>query len=127
MNHYNPHMMVKVRSDHIRSFAKGKPCTMRIASFFPGYACADDDTTVLVHFDDVGGKGQSTKVTDIAGVFGCKHCHDIISGVDWKRLEYIQEKYPLALGQSLYKSLVETHAMLVDEGLMAIPGSRIIR
>lgn len=126
MSYYNPHMMTKVRSDHVRKFAKGKPCTLRIASFFPGYTCSSEETTVLVHLDDVGGKGTSTKVTDIGGCFGCDRCHAILSGVDWKTLEYIQENYPLALGHRIYSSLVETHAMLVDEGLLTVSGMRVI-
>jgi hypothetical protein len=120
-------MMVKVRSKHIMASAKGKPCTFRIASLFPGYSCASEETTLLCHLDNVGGKGTSTKVTDLGGCYSCKHCDDIFTGLDWKRLEYIQEKYPLVLGQRVYSSLVETHAMLVDEGLLVVPGSRVIR
>ena len=126
MSNYNPHMMTKVRSNPIRKFAKGQPCTLRIASFYPGYTCSDNDTTVLVHFDDVGGKGTSTKVTDIGGCYGCERCHAILSGVDTKVSDYIKEKYPLAYGHRIYTALVETHAMLVDEGLIVIPGAKLI-
>lgn len=126
MNRYSPHMMTKVRSDPIRKFAEGQHCTLRIASFYPGYSCSSNETTVLVHYDDVGGKGTSTKVTDIGACFGCERCHAILSGVDGKTLDYIKDNYPLALGHRIYTALVETHAMLVDEGLLVVPGGKVI-
>lgn len=126
MTYYNPQMAPKVRSQHIMDSAKGKPCTLRIASFYPGYSCASDETTVGCHLP-VGGKGKATKVTDLAVVFGCKHCHDILDGADWKRQEFITEKYPMAYADRLINAMMETHAMLVDDGLLVVPGARIIR
>ncbi len=126
MSYYNPTMMTKVRSSHIMAAAKGKPCTLRIASFFPGHSCSGDETTVGCHLP-IGGKGVSTKETDAAVAFGCKHCHDILDGADWKRAEFITEKYPLAYGHRLLAGLVETHSMLVDDGLLVVPGARLIR
>lgn len=126
MTYYRPHMMTKVRSQPIRDSADGKPCTLRIASFYPGYSCSSNETTVLVHLDDIGGKGTSTKVTDIGACYGCDRCHAILSGVDWKVRDFIAEKYALAYGHRIYTSLVETHAMLVDEGLIVIPRAELI-
>ena len=100
MSYYNPHWMTKVRSEHLMKAANGKPCTLRISSFFPGYSCSDG-TTVGCHLP-VGGKGTSTKETHLAVAFGCSHCHDILDGRDWKRAEYIVEKYPSAFAPDAY-------------------------
>lgn len=127
MSHYRPHMMPKVRSKKIMSSAKGKPCTIRIASMIPGHACSSDETVNLCHLDKAGGKGMSTKVSHMAGVYGCQHCDDITSGVDGKRLQFIQEKYPAVLGQRIYSALVETHALMIEEGIIVIPDGEIIR
>ena len=116
MNRYSPHIMTKVRSDPIRKFAEGQHCTLRIASRHRAQRSRDD----------VGGKGTSTKVTDIGACFGCERCHAILSGVDGKTLDYIKDNYPLALGHRIYTALVETHAMLVDEGLLVVPGGKVI-
>lgn len=124
---YNPHMMVKVRSKKIMKSAKGKPCTLRIASFFPGYSCAPEDQTVLCHIDKAGGKGTSTKVSDMGGAYSCPHCDDIVTGLDMKRRQYIEEKYPMAFGQRIYSALVETHAMLIDDGIVVVIDGEIIR
>lgn len=126
MSYYRPQMMTKVRSSHVMAAAKGRPCTLRIASIYPGYSCASDETSVMCHFDNVGGKGMGTKVTDIGGGIGCKHCHDILAGEDWKRLEFITETYPMVFCQRLISSLIETHAILVDEGLLVVPGAKLI-
>lgn len=126
MSNYNPHMMTKVKSTHIMAAAKGKPCTLRIASFYPGHTCSGDETTVGCHLS-IGGKGTSTKETDLAVSFGCKACHDILDGVDWGRTEYIQEKYPMAFMGRVLASLVETQALLVEDGLIVVPGAKIIQ
>tara|TARA_R110000851_G_scaffold22626_14_gene67041 strand:+ start:142 stop:522 length:381 start_codon:yes stop_codon:yes gene_type:complete len=126
MNAYRPHMMTKVRSEAIRKEAEGKPCTLRISSFYPGYTCSSEETTVLVHLDDVGGQSTASKVTDIAGCFGCGQCHDILSGVDIKARDYIRDTYPLALGHRIYTALVETQAMLMDSNLLIVPDGELI-
>ncbi|HCI98489.1 MAG TPA: hypothetical protein DHV74_02405 [Sulfitobacter sp.] len=126
MSYYNPHLMTKVVSSHIMKAANGKPCTLRIASFYPGHTCSSDDTTVGCHLS-AGGKGTSTKETVLAVSFGCKACHDILDGRDWKRTEYIKEKYPMAFMERVLSSLIETQAMLVDDGLIVVPGAKILR
>ena len=127
MNQYNPQMGTKVKSKHITDFAKGQPCTLRISSFYPGHQCSGDDTVVGAHLP-IWGKGKSTKVTDMAVVFGCFNCHAMLDpDQDWKRAEYVREKYPLAFAERMVHALTETHAMLVDEGLIVVPGARLIR
>ena len=125
MSRYNPHMMAKVRSNAIRKAAKGKPCTLRISSFYPGHFCSENDTTAGDH-GAAGGKGMSTKETDLAIMFGCQNCHDILDRRDTQRHDYIIEKYPLAYGQRLFSALVETHAMLVEDGVIVVPGADLI-
>ncbi|TNE57816.1 MAG: DUF1364 family protein [Sphingomonadales bacterium] len=122
---YRPHLLPKVRSEHIMAAAAGMPCTLRIASFYPGHQCAGHETTVACHLP-VGGKGISTKVTDLAVAFGCKHCHDILDGADWKRQEYITDKFGAAVIERLLWGHVETMTLLHLEGLLHVPGSRTI-
>lgn len=125
MSDYRPHMRSKVRSKTITDAASGKPCTVRVSSFYPGHRCADDGTTVFCHFGGVT-KGTSTKVSDLDGGFGCVNCHAIVDGVDRKRLAYLVEKYPAAIEARMRQSVSETLAILVDEGIVVIPKGEII-
>lgn len=122
---YRPHLMPKVRSDRIMEAASGMPCTLRIASFVPGLTCAGINTTVGVHLDGMGGKGMRTKDTDMAVAFGCCVCHDIISRVDKRSHEFLAEHYPAAVMERMLRGLIETHALLIDMGVIQIPDARI--
>ena len=125
MTHYRPHMRPKVRSKKITDSADGKPCTVRVSSFFPGYECSGEDTTVFSHFSGVT-KGTSTKVSDLDGGFACFNCHAIVDGVDRKRLEYLMEKFPAALEARLRASVSETLAILIDEGIVVVKGGKLL-
>lgn len=125
MNHYNPHMMTKVRSEAIMKSGKGSPCKLRIASFIPGRRCASDETTTNNHIP-VGGKGMSTKETDLATAHGCDACHAILDGRDRDGLNYIQKHYPAALLDRVLRGIIETHASLVDDRIIIIPDGELI-
>jgi len=129
INNYRPHMLPKVRSEQIMAAAAGMPCTLRISSFYPGYTCSGPDTTVGCHPDNMGaagGKGTSTKPTDMLVMFGCKHCHDIMAGVDKKRHEFVVLNYEAAVLERMIHALRETHAMLLEEGIMVIPDAEFV-
>jgi hypothetical protein len=125
LDRYRPHMLPKVRSDLIMASAAGKPCTARIASFIPGRCCAGRDTTVGAHAP-VTGKGMSTKVTDIAVLFTCGPCHDIIDGRDPAAWKHLIENYPAAVLDRILNGLVETHALLIDQGVIIIPDASFV-
>ena len=122
---YSPHLLPKVRSDAIMSSAKGAPCTLRIASFIPGRRCTSRETTVGCHLP-VWGKGASTKVTDMAVAFGCSACHAIIDGVDREARRYLEEKFGAAMTTRMLHALTETHAILIGEEIIKIPGAEIV-
>ena len=121
---HRPHLLPKVRSDLIMSSMRHYPCTLRIASFIPGHQCAHQSTVVGVHLP-VLGKGMSTKGTDLAVVAGCKHCHDLVDGVD-KRIHWLAENYPAAYHMRLLQALVETQAMLTRDNVLDVLDGELI-
>lgn len=121
---HRPHLLPKVRSDAIMDAMKHYPCTLRIANFIPGHVCAAESTVVGAHLP-VSGKGMGTKVTDMAVVAACKHCHDLIDGVD-ARVNWIADAYPAALHMRYLSALTETQAMLVRDLIIEIPDGDIV-
>ncbi len=119
LTNYKPHMLPKVRSEDIMSSMAYLPCTLRLATFIPGLGCAHDDTVVGCHLP-VWGKGIHTKVTDMAVAAGCSRCHDLIDARD-QRWEWLQGKYPVAILERMLCGLTETHALLIDRGVIEIP------
>ncbi len=119
--HYSPALLPKVRSEPLMEAIADMPCTLRVSSFYPGHSCASAATVVGCHLDSVG-KGMSTKSTDLAVVAGCLNCHAILDGVDTKRHAYIAEKYPTAFESRLRAALIETHAMLIQRGIIQVKG-----
>lgn len=124
-NGFNPHMLPKVRSEAIMDMAEGAPCTLRLCSFFTPYRCSSEATTVGAHMP-VFGKGVSTKVTDLAVVFACGRCHDIQSGVDLERYNWLTEKYPSVLPTRIMHAMAETWTFLVLQGVIVIPDAEIL-
>lgn len=119
----NPHMLPKVRSDALKAAIEGMPCTLRLASF-GGMSCAPQDTVVGCHLP-VWGKGTSTKVTDLAIAAGCATCHDLLD--ERNNLGHqLMHKYPGAWAMRLLHGLTETHALLVDAGIIEVKGMRIV-
>jgi len=121
----NPHMLTKVRSKKIMSAASGKECTVRISSFIPGQTCSGANTVIGAHLP-VSGKGVSTKVTDMAVAFCCFNCHAILDRVDVRAAEYIEKNYPAAAAMRLVQALVETHAQLIEAGIIVVPDGELI-
>lgn len=119
------HLLPKVRSDKIMASAMGQPCALRIASFVPGSRCSGEATVVGAHAP-VAGKGMSTKVTDMAVVFACYACHAILDGADHKGSSYIKEHYPAAMLDRVLNGLIETHARLIEDGVIVIPDAEFV-
>ncbi len=56
--------------------ARGETCTLRIVS-----VCnCNRETVVLCHLSEFGG-GKSFKAPDIAAVYGCSSCHDVLADI----------------------------------------------
>ncbi|MFV1626822.1 MULTISPECIES: nuclease domain-containing protein [unclassified Phaeobacter] len=125
MIQHRPHLLPKIRSEGIMDAAEGAPCTLRIASFVPGRRCAGHETTVGCHLP-IWGKGKSTKVTDMGVAFGCSACHAIIDGVDQEALRYLEKKFGAAMMTRMLHGLTETHALLIDHGVIVIPDAVIV-
>lgn len=121
----NPHLLPKVRSAAIMQAANGQPCSLRIASFIPGRKCAPQSTVVGCHLPTIG-KGMSTKVTDLAVVFGCQACHDLLDGRDRAGAQYLMDNYPTAVATRITDALVETQARLLALGIIVVPDGEII-
>lgn len=115
----------KVRSDLIMASASGQPCALRIASFVPGRTCSGNNTTVGCHVPNFT-KGMSTKGTDMAVSYGCQACHDIIDGRDQKAMKYLMEKYPAAVLERMLNGLVETHARMIEDGIIVVPKAVLV-
>lgn len=72
-------MIPKVRCPDYLNLARTSPCTLRLSGILTGRPCASHDTVVAAHLP-VAGKGVGTKVSDLAIVFACWRCHDLIDG-----------------------------------------------
>lgn len=120
-----PHMLPKARSKLIMSAAAGMPCTARVSSFYFGHRCSGIDTCVMAHLP-VGGKGVSTKVSDLAVCIACFNCHQIIDGVDREKRDFIDEKFPAAYGLRLLQAHHETITLLWMKGIIEIPSADVV-
>jgi len=109
---------MKVKSKLLRKSAEGQTCSLRIASFVPGQRCAGDDTVVLAHLR-TSGSGMGTKSSDIAAVFACHRCHDLLDGRD-RNVEIIMEQYPHAYHRRIVEALVETQSRWLEMGLLKV-------
>lgn len=125
MTLYRPHLLPVVRSKEITNAANGAPCTLRVSSFYPGHRCADPSTVVACHISSVG-RGMSTKDTDLGVAFGCAHCHAIVDRIDRQRANYIAEKWPSAFIWRVHEAVMETQAILIDQGVIIVPGAEIL-
>lgn len=121
---HRPHLLPKLRSEMIMAAMRFYPCTLRIASFVPGHTCAPQSTVVGAHLP-VMGKGIGTKVTDLAVVACCAHCHDLLDGRD-RRVHDIAAKYPAAYHMRLLQALVETHAMLARDLVLEVSDGEMV-
>lgn len=121
---HRPHLLPKIRSAKIMGAMRGYPCTVRVASMIPGHTCAPQSTVVGCHLPVIG-KGIGTKVTDLAVVAGCHHCHMLLDGVD-ERVSALIAQYPAAYHMRLLNALVETQAMLARDGILSAVDGEII-
>lgn len=119
---YRPHMLPKIRSAQIMAAAAGSPCTLRIASF-AGLRCAGSSTTVAAHLPTAG-KGIATKSTDLAAVFACATCHDILDGRHYAS-SAIVDRQAAGVTERMLQALVETHALLVQGGIIVVPDAEL--
>jgi hypothetical protein len=69
---------------------------------------------------------MSTKVTDLAVVAGCQHCHDLLDGRDRAGADYLIQNFPAAVATRLTDALVETHARLVGMGIITVEGAEVL-
>jgi hypothetical protein len=121
---HRPHMLPKIRSKAIMRAMEHYPCTVRVSNFIPGHDCAPQSTVVGAHLPVIG-KGVGTKVTDLAVVAACHHCHLLIDGVD-ARANQLVAMYPAAYHMRLLQALVETQAMLVRDLVIEVPDGEIV-
>jgi hypothetical protein len=121
---HRPSLLPKVRSGAIMRAMKNYDCTVRVSNFIPGHDCAPQSTVVGAHLPVIG-KGVGTKVTDLAVVAACHHCHLLIDGVD-ARANQLVAMYPAAYHMRLLQALVETQAMLVRDLVIEVPDGEIV-
>jgi hypothetical protein len=122
MTSFNPELLPKVHSPALLKAIEGMPCTLRIASFIPGFSCAPQDTVVPCHLPTIG-KGMGTKVSDLFVVAGCLHCHNLIDARD-KRWHDLICDHPVPVYQRILRALSETQTLLVEAGIIRIKGSK---
>ncbi len=102
----------KVRSKALRHSARGETCTIRL----PGVCNHDAETTVLCHLPGHA-KGIGTKESDLHAAYACSACHDAIDG---RRPHYLGGAIVL---DAMLRGLSETHARMIDAGLITVIGS----
>lgn len=127
MNLMAPHMAPKCRSERIMSAPKlilQMPCTLRISGFI-GQKCSGMDTRVMAHLPGVGGKGMSTKVTDLAAVCGCENCHRLLDQPSPSESKALHQ-YDAAVQNQLLRALVETQSYLLAVDIITVPGCEVI-
>lgn len=74
---------LKFPKDFFKSYARGQPCLIRIASMCLALPCESVETTVLCHFTLAGYKAMGSRkasLPDLCGAWGCRVCHDICDG-----------------------------------------------
>lgn len=134
MRDYRPHLLPKIRSEVLMDAIGGKlpggvrtqpmPCTVRISGMVPGHRCASRETVVGAHTGNLG-KGMSTKVSDIAVVAACMHCHNLIDMTD-SRWWWLMDHRCFETMNRIITAQHETLAMLVDLEIITVKGALII-
>jgi hypothetical protein len=122
----NPSLLPKIRSRSLLDTIKEMPCTLRIASFVPGGACASQATVVPCHVKGHG-KSNASKVSDLHVVAACIHCHDIMDWRDKKGAEYIADRYAAALAWQVVNAICETQSRWVAMGMIDVKGAEIVK
>lgn len=70
-------------SHPLRTFARGKPCLVRLA----GICIWDESTTILAHIRRANVAGTGQKPPDTCAVWACSACHNVIDG----RAKYVPQ------------------------------------
>jgi hypothetical protein len=100
---------MRVISQKLRDFAKGKECTLRL----PGICNFNPETTVLAHLP-CGQKGVGMKSPDHFAIHCCSACHSEIDGA--RRWEIPAQDY--------LRALAETQLRLIEAGLITVRGMK---
>jgi hypothetical protein len=101
-----------IRSNAIRKAARGQECTLQLHPYCNG----NPETTVLAHLPGHG-RGVGLKATDLAGVFACSSCHDVIDGRC--RHDIPEAEVQLAMR----RALVRTWSRLAEMGVITVRGA----
>lgn len=99
-----------IRSQKLRDSAQGEECTLQ----FPGVCNGNSETTVLCHLPDES-HGMSRKSDDLATVYGCSNCHDLVDGRHYSRV-----RAALDLEWFLRRAMVRTWRRMIEKGLIKI-------
>jgi len=112
-------LLPKIRSKAIMQAPKtlNAQCSARIGTFLM-QPCSPPDTNVMHHLDGVGGRGVSTKVTDLATIIVCHNCHRL--------LETPLQMPRTTVAVQMLRALVETQAQLVGAGIIEVKDGRIV-
>lgn len=104
-------MTIPVRSKALRASAQGQACTLRFG------VCSGVETVVGCHIKSPMDGIMGDKPSDLAMVYGCYACHMILDGVDrsWKEI------HPGDREAIILRALIETHEVMVSEGLISVP------
>lgn len=119
----NPQLLPKVRSDGLRELVPNQECLLKLGTFI-GRPCSGP-VSEFVHLDGIApalGKGQSTKVSDLNGLGGCRVCHGILSRIDpaWMKL---MDSHPAAVQRHVHMShMAQLGIWLRDEKLIVPDG-----
>jgi len=95
-------------SRDLRSYARGKPCQVRL----PGICNGDPATTVLAHPRLPGITGVGMKAPDELGAWACSACHDAI---DRRTHTDLDRDYVI---RAHYEGILRTQAALLREEIL---------
>lgn len=91
---------------NIRKEAQGRNCTLQI----PGICSHNPYQTVLAHIRGMGaGEGMGRKPDDLAGVFACAYCHDVLDGRQKGPDDFKANRW-MYIARGLYR----THKILLE-------------
>lgn len=119
-------LLPKIRSKAIMQAPKtlNAQCSARIGTFLM-QPCSPPDTNVMHHLDGVGGRGVSTKVTDLATIIVCHNCHRLLETPSPGESDALH-RFGAAVAVQLLRALVETQAQLVGAGIIEVKDGEIV-
>lgn len=121
-------ILPKIRSNAImqapKKQLKGAQCSARIGTFLM-QPCSPRETNVMHHLDGCGGRGVSTKETELATIIICHNCHRLLEEPSPGESDVLH-KYAAALNHQLLRALVETQAQLVGAGIIQVSDGEVV-